>query len=285
MIEQQFDPHQPLTYVCYGRMSSEEQNPRSPNQQFDQIERTRQREGYTQWVQVDSFRDDGISGRYKRKRPGFSKMLDLIRSGLLKIDLILVDTLDRLGRLDDLQAIRDELRKRHGVLVLTADTRFADPMTTMGRLYGTMEAARASGEGRKKAHDVLRGKIDTAMMKRWPGGPPNCGYRLEAHVETLTRRNGKSIDKVYHVLVPDPSTAPIPKRIYQLAQKHGWGRNRIAKHLNRNERFVKRFGKLSESLVGSVLSNTVYKGVFRFNFLATDVEDDCRIIRRKDPIK
>jgi len=283
MIEQHFDPHQPLRYVDYGRMSREEQNPRSPDQQFDTIERTRVREGFTQWVKVASFRDDGISGRLKRKRAGFSTMIDSIRSGMLKVDLILVDTLERLGRLDDLQAIRDELRKRYGVLVLTADTRFADPMSTMGRLYGTMEAVRASSEGRKKAHDVLRGKIDTAMMKHWPGGPPNCGYRLEARIETLTRRSGKSVDKVHHVLVPDPETAPIPKRIYELAHQHGWGRSRIAKNLNRNEDFVNRFGKVSESLVGSILSNTVYKGVFRFNFLATDIEDDCRIIRRKDP--
>lgn len=31
------------------------------------------------------------------------------------------------------------------------------------------------------------------------------------------------------------------------------------------------------------MNNGIYKGVFRFNYLATDIEDDCRITRKKDP--
>ena len=280
MIITTFNPKLSFRYVRYGRMSDEQQNPRSPDQQFDEIDRTKLRQGYDNWLHVRDFRDDGISGRYIRKRPGFREMLDGIRCGLLKVDAILVDTLERLGRAHEIDDIRQELRKRHGVL--TADTGFTDPTSTVGRVYGAMEAVRASSAAAQKAHDVLRGKIDTAMLKRWPGGPPPTGYRLAARTELITRRNGKTVENIYHVLEPDPATVGIVHAIYDLAFETGWGRTRIAKELNANEAFVQQYGKVSESLVGSVMTNTIYNGLYRFNFLATDIEDDCRIIRKKD---
>ena len=282
MITTNFNPDLPLRVVRYGRMSDEEQNPRSPDQQYDDIDRTKKKQGRDNWCNVMDFRDDAISGRYNRKRPGFRQMLDSIRSGRLKIDAILVDTIERFARLEDLPSIRDELRKKYGVLILTSDTGFADPTSMVGRIYGAMEAIRASSSAAEKAHDVLRGKIDVVMMKRWPGGPPNCGYMLAARTETITRRNGKTVENVYHVLEPDPETVEIPRTVYRLAFDMGWGRTRITKHLNADSDFVQQFGKLSESLVGSIMTNTIYKGVFRFNYLATDIQDDCRIIRKKD---
>ena len=282
MISTTFNPDLPLQYVRYGRMSGEEQNPRSPEQQFDDIDRTKRKQGRDNWVHVKTYRDDAISGRYKRKRPGFRQMLDDIHSGLLKVDVILVDTLERFARLEDVVAIRDELRKKYGVLILTSDTGFADPTSMVGRIYGAMEAIRASSAAAQKAHDVLRGKIDVAMMKRWPGGPPNCGYRLAARTEMNTRRNGRTVESFYHVLEPDPATVDIPRQVYTLAYEKGWGRTRIAKHLNCDPAFVERFGKISESLVGSIMTNTIYKGDLQYNSRATDIIDDSRVIRKKD---
>jgi len=284
MITSNFDPTRPLRYVTYGRMSGEEQNPRSPDQQFDEIDRIKRKQGRDNWIHIKTFRDDAISGRFLSRRPEFRQMCDEIRSGRLDVDLILVDTIERFARLDDLPAIREELRKKHGVLVLTSDTGFADPTSAVGRIYGAVEAIRASSAAAQKAHDVLRGKIDVVMMKRWPGGPPPCGLKLEVKTETITRRNGKTIENTYHVLVPDPATEDIPKRVYELAYDNGWGRTQIARELNSDPDFVAKHGKLSESLVGWVMTNTIYKGVCRYNFLATDIEDDRRIIRKKDSI-
>jgi DNA invertase Pin-like site-specific DNA recombinase len=283
MITTTFDPDLPLVHIRYGRMSREEQNPRSPDQQFDEIDRTKRKHGRDNWVHVRDYRDDGISGRYKRKRPGFRQMLDEIRSGVLKIDAILVDTIERFARFEDLPAIRNELRKKFGVLILTADTGFADPTSTVGTVYTAVESVRSTSAAAQKAHDVLRGKIDAAQRKRWPGGPPPTGFLLAARTETITRRNGKSLENAYHVLEPDPATAEIPRRIYQLAFDHGLGRTRITRTLNADAEFVARFGKLNVSLVGSILGNQIYKGVYRFNYHATDIADDCRIIQKKDP--
>jgi len=283
MISSKLDLSLPLRYIRYGRMSDEEQNPRSPEQQFDDINRTKKKQGRDNWVHVKDYRDDAISGRYKRKRPGWRDMMDAIRCGLLKIDAILVDTIERFARLQDLDTIREELRKKYGVVILTSDTGFTDPTSMVGRIYGAMEAVRASSAAAQKAHDVLRGKIDVVMMKRWAGGDPPCGYKLEARTETITRANGKTVENVYHVLVPDPTTREIPERVYQLAYEKGWGRTRVTKALNADKAFVRRHGKVSESLVGHVMNSTTYKGTYRFNFLASDIDDDCRITQRKDP--
>ncbi len=283
MITTAYHPELPLRYLRYGRMSGEEQNPRSPDQQFDDIDRTKRKQERDHWVHVQTFRDDAISGRYKRKRPGFRAMLDGIRSGILKVDLILVDTLERFARLEELPALRDELRKKYGVLILTSDTGFADPTSAVGKVYGAIEAVRASSAAAQKAHDVLRGKIDAVMRKHWPGGPTPCGYRLAARTESNTRRNGRAVENVYHVLEIDPATVEIPRKAYQLAYENGWGRRRIAGALNADADFVRKHGKVSESLVGSIITSTTYKGRYRYNFKATDIEDDCHISQKKDP--
>ena len=71
MLNTNLDWTKPYQYVRYGRMSSDMQNPRSPEQQFDTIAGVIRRAGYP-WVHLTDYRDDGKSGRYMRKRPGHS---------------------------------------------------------------------------------------------------------------------------------------------------------------------------------------------------------------------
>jgi DNA invertase Pin-like site-specific DNA recombinase len=138
-------------------MSSDLQNERSPEQQEAEIRHRLQSLGYP-WQIVKVYTDRAKSGRLQRNRPDYQRMMDDIRSGAVVTDLILVDTLERLGRLDDMPTIRKELRDRHGVLVLTADSGFADPTTPQGRALGMVEAFRSTEDGRIKAYNVLRGE-------------------------------------------------------------------------------------------------------------------------------
>jgi hypothetical protein len=66
-------------------------------------------------------------------------MMQGITTGVVKADPILVDTLQRFGRVDEFQSIRRKLYEKHGVLVLTANTDFADPHTPQGRALGTWD--------------------------------------------------------------------------------------------------------------------------------------------------
>lgn len=282
MIATNFDPSLPLRYVRYGRMSTEGQNPRSPDQQFDEIERTKNRRGYANWRLVGEWRDDGISGRYMRKRPGFREMIESIRSGRLQVDAILVDTLERFGRAHEVETVREELRIKHGALVLTADSDFSDPTSVVGQVYGSVETFRARSAASQKAHDVMRGKLDCAALKRWPGGSPPCGYRLAIRQECRTRRNGREVESHHHVLEPDPEKTALPIKVYNIAYATGWGRMRIAKAINSDSTITAKFGRVSESLVGSIMTNPIYKGVLRFNKVRTDIQRDKRLVRKND---
>ena len=119
MISHEFDPKKPYRVYTYARMSSDKQNPRSPDQQLIEIQNLIQKLGYP-WKIVESFRDDAASGKFvERNRPGFQRMLTNTRTGVGKVDLILVDTYERLGRNTSVAPIVQELSEVHGVLVLT----------------------------------------------------------------------------------------------------------------------------------------------------------------------
>src|SRR5438552_722843 len=119
MLKNTFNPNLPLRYVRYGRMSSDQQNPRSPEQQYDTIEATKTRCGYP-WQHVADYRDDAIKGAFVQKRPGLQHMLADIRKRRITVDLVLVDTYERFGRADEMAEIRRDLVVRHGVILLTA---------------------------------------------------------------------------------------------------------------------------------------------------------------------
>jgi len=61
MLRVQFSLNKRWRVVIYARMSSDRQNPRSPEQQIATIEETIHRSGLD-WVVVKTYRDDGISG-------------------------------------------------------------------------------------------------------------------------------------------------------------------------------------------------------------------------------
>jgi DNA invertase Pin-like site-specific DNA recombinase len=274
MIRHNFDPQSSYKYVRYGRMSSDAQNPRSPDQRFQVIDDTIVKQGYP-WLYLCDYRDDGVTGKYLRRRLGFSAMLADIRSGAVQPDLILLDTSERLGRAEELAEIRRQLRVRHGVLILTADGRFADPTTPAGHVMETFENLRAVEENRIKGHQVRRGKVDAIRLNHWPGGPTPFGYKLQS---VLVERNGRQ-EVDYCLLVPDPETSWIIAKLFQLAEQTGRGQTKLAQSLNANEEIPEKFRDFSPSTVGRWLANPIYIGTLVWGDNATDIIEDVRILR------
>ncbi|MCA9252025.1 MAG: recombinase family protein [Phycisphaerae bacterium] len=272
MINFKFDPSKNYVYVRYGRMSDPSQNPRSPEQQFDEIDKEIRRGGYP-WIHVCDFRDDGVSGRYQRRRGGFTQMINDIKTGKLKVDFILCDTLERVGRHRELAALRTELQTKYGVLILTADSHFADPTSVAGEALGFFEAMRATSNAHVTAHNVRRGKKDAAKLKKWPGGPIPRGLKAQA----VMKPNADPVEVDYNTVVPDPRWASEIQRMFLLARENGWGGFRIAEHLNADPEFVAEFGEISGSSVNFILDNPIYVGTLVFNKHTTDVIDDRRV--------
>lgn len=275
MISQKVDFTKQLTFVRYGRMSDRNQNPTSPDQQFDNIDRALKRCGYDHWQELGDYRDDGISGRRVRKRTGFTRMLFDVKSGAVSPDLILVDDLDRLGRSEDLPQIRRDLYNKYGVLILDAKSNFEDPNTPQGRIYNSIEEIRAVEEGRTKAHRVMRGKRDAVSRGHWCGGKPPFGYQLEYH---STQANGLS--RPYSKLAPNPATAWIIKSLFAKADETGWGQDRLCHFLNSHPDIPDYLKPFHGSCVGSWLDQEIYTGTMVWPKVATDIISDCRVIEK-----
>lgn len=273
MIVRSIDFKQRHTCVAYLRMSTEAQNKRSPDQQMEEIQRRINQLGYP-WEIVKSYRDNGVSGRYQRKRDQYQEMLREIRVGTLQVDFVLVDTLERFGRVDDLQAIRKDLHQKNGVLVLTADSNFADPTTAQGKALVAFEAMRATDDGRIKAHNVLRGKRDAARQKQWPGGPAPFGFKLHS----ILKDNNGCQEVAYRTLVPDSEKDWIVKLLFQKAADSGWGQLRLTQFLNQHPDIPETIKPFQSSSVGYWLGNPIYVGDLRWAKYCTDVIDDARVI-------
>jgi DNA invertase Pin-like site-specific DNA recombinase len=264
--------------VLYVRMSSDKQNPRSPEQQIDEIKRRLQALGY-RWVIVKVYRDDGVSGQYLRKRHGYLQMLRELKTGLVVADLILVDTLERLGRVEELPTIRKQLFDRHGVLVLTADSNFTDPTTPQGKALGMVEAMRATEDGRVKAHNVLRGKRDAALQKHWPGGPPPFGLMLKSVLKTVNGRD--EVD--YCLLVPNPVTRWIIELLFELAERTSYGSTRLARALNGDPRIPDEYKPFQPETVAYWLDSEIYYGDLYWGENVTGIVDDTRVVEPNAP--
>jgi len=274
MLTRKYDPAQPYRYLRYGRMSSEKQNPRSPDQQFDTIDTLRARLGHP-WVHVKTYRDDGISGRFLKKRLGFQAMLRDIEVGLVKVDLILVDTLERLGRADEIGELRRKLFTGHGILVLTADSGFADPTGPSGKALGLVENIRATEDTRIKAHNVHRGKKKTAGLKWWPGGPPPLGFTLKSVMDESI-----SPPRVQSVLEPVPAQIAAVRLAFARADATGHGASRLARWWNGCPDIPDELKPISPYTMGYVLANRIYVGTLVWGANCTGVVNDTRVIEK-----
>jgi len=274
MIDQKFDPQLPYRFVAYARMSSDAQNPRSPDQQFATIKSTLQRQGYP-WVESETYRDDAISGKFVWRRPGFAEMIENIKSGHIDVDLIVVDTFERLGRSDELADIRRQLAVRYGVLVVSADTGFADPTTAMGRVMAAFESVRATEANRIKSHDVIRGKIDAIRQHHWPGGPVPFGFKLKSVFAELHGR--QVVD--YSLLIPDPQSDWIVKMLFSQAAETGWGGGRLTTALNKDSKIPDDFKPFVSATVGRWLRNPIYTGTYVWNQKSGDIVEDIRVLQ------
>jgi site-specific DNA recombinase len=275
MINEVFDPHQCHPYAGYGRMSNDSQNPHSPERQYGSLDEVLKRLKLP-WVLIKNYRDDALSGRLVGKRPGFQAMLSDIRTGIIEVDLILVDTYERVGRAEEIPSILRELRVKHGVLLLAANKNFAAPTGAEGMLLAAVEQFRATEDNRTKAHQVVSGKNLKARNGFWPGGPIPIGLKLEAVFGT--RKGIEVLDG--HKLVPDPTTAWIVQKLFQKADESKWGSTRLARWLNDDAGIPDEYKPFYSDSVAYILNNHIYQGELIWQRNATDIIADTRRVVR-----
>jgi DNA invertase Pin-like site-specific DNA recombinase len=271
MIRQVFNPMLALIFVMYARMSSKKQNERSPDQQFSEILERIDRLKYP-WKEAARYRDDGISGRKIKKRPSFQRMLNDIFLGRItpKPNLLIVDTPQRFGRTEEMQAIRKKLAD-HGVLVLTVESNFADPTGLLGKTMGLVDNIRSEEDNKTKAHDVIRGKKDAVMLGRWPGGPPPIGFSLKKIFDDSLPHG------FYSVLEPDEAVLAHVTALFVRADETGHGRRRLGQWWNANPNIPDEYKPISESQTNYILKNEIYIGRLIWGANNTDIFNDTHV--------
>ena len=278
MLRRKFDFEKPCDVVLYLRMSSDKQNKNSPKQQKAQIKKVIRSRGLP-WKIIKVYQDDAKTGLMTENRPGFTRMLHDIRNGSVVPKAILVDTIERFGRMDDLDLYRRRLFNENRVYVLSADRQFADPHAPEAKVMDSFENLRASEAGRIKAGDVYRGKLDSIEKGYWPGGPVPFGYALE--LVLVERRKGREIK--HHRLVIHTINGPIMRLVFRMAAENpSWGQDALTRWLNACEQIPDALKPFHSATVGKWLRSPIYRGTLRWSDNCTGIEDGRRLVEKND---
>lgn len=197
------------------------------------------------WMIVDRYYDEGITGTAARKRPAFMKMIEDAHCG--KFDLIITREVCRFARntVDALTVTRE--LAQIGVEVYF----ISDNIWTMdgdGELRLTIMATLAQEESRKISERVKAGQKVSREKGRLYGNGNILGYDL--------------VDGTYRI---NPEQAYVVQKIYQL-YANGWGYKRICGELLRLG-CKNAHGEVSWKVdgIGRIIRNATYKGYICYN--------------------
>lgn len=229
--------------VIYARVSSREQ----------------EREGYSIPAQLDLLRAYAAENNFDvveeftdvetAKRTGrthFNRMLTFLRKKRPSPPAILVEKTDRLYRnLKDwvsVDGIKADVHLVKEGVVLSDESRSSEKF-----VHG-IKVLMAKNYVDNLSEEVRKGMNHKAAEGHWPSSAP-IGY--------LNRREaGRSY------IVPDPERALMIRNLFELYDTGDWSVSRLARYANEQGLRGKRGGKISPSVVHSVLRNPLYGGRF-----------------------
>ncbi|MCR4713250.1 MAG: recombinase family protein [Treponemataceae bacterium] len=230
--------------VFYGRVSTEHEAQISALE--NQIQwYDDQAKAHSNWLVLDKYIDEGITGTQAKKRPAFLKMLEDARAGMF--DLIVTREVCRFARntVDTLVVTRE--LKNLGIEVYFVE----DNIWTLdgdGELRLTIMATLAQEESRKVSERVKAGQHISREKCVTYGTGNILGY-----------------DRVGHDFVINPEQAETVRMIYDMYLNDGLGSTRIARELESRGRLTGCGGtKWAGSYVARVLGNSTYAGIIAY---------------------
>ncbi len=255
--------------VIYARFSTEMQNANSTRDQIASCRAFAETKG---WQVLEAFEDAGISGA-NRGRPGYRKMMQAVKSGL--VDVVLAEGMSRLNRSQELSANLFAVCDFHGVEIHTlADGRVEEIQIGM---KGTMDALQIKRTSRE-VHRGQTGKIKDGFS----AGGLSFGYRVPIDPTTGLRRTGET--------EIDEAQALIVRRIFR-EFADGNSPRAIAHQLNEEHIPAPRGGAWKVNTIygnagrgTGILNNQLYAGTRVWNRLnyRKNPETDKRVSRKRD---
>ena len=176
----------------------------------------------------------------ERDRPELSKLLRKVQ--VYEYDGVLVTDADRLSRDMEHSAYIKKMFANYCVKLITT-TRVYDYNVQEDDLMSDMMSVLAKQEYVNTKKRLMRGKIASAKEGKWQGKTP-LGYKLDRETKKL---------------VIDEAEEPIVREIFQL-YIDGASSNEIANKFNFEGILTPMGGKYTQSRIGRILRNEVYKG-------------------------
>ena len=234
----------PRRIVFYGRVSTEHEAQLSALE--NQIQwYDDQLRCHPNWMLVERYIDEGITGTQAKKRPAFLRMLDDARAG--KFDLIVTREVCRFARntVDTLVTTRE--LKSIGVEVYFVE----DNIWTMdgdGELRLTIMATLAQEESRKVSERVKAGQYVSREKGTLYGSGNILGY-----------------DRVGDTYVINEAQAETVRMIFDMYLNEGLGTGKIAQRLTELGRLnASGLNKWSHGVISRILNNQTYMGVIAY---------------------
>ena len=240
--------------VIYIRVSSERQvKGYSLDGQKHYLAECAERRGMTV---LDTYVEEGKSGKSIEGRTEFQRMLDDIQSRKVHTDYVLVFKLSRFGRnaRDVLNSL--EFIMKYGVHLMCVEDGL-DSSTSMGKMMITILGAVAELERENIIAQSLLGREEKAKSGGWNGGFAPYGYRLV-----------KGDDKSKGKLETVPEEKAVVQLVFDMFLNRNMGYTAISGYLNRNgytrppakNAIRPSYGEWSSDHIKRMLSNPIYTG-------------------------
>ena len=248
--------------ALYARVSSDRQDvDLSVAAQLRALRDYAERNGY---LVAREYVDEAESGR-TANRPQFRRMLDEAAKPEAPFKEILVWKFSRFTRKREHAVAFKSMLRRKGVRVVSI-TEHADDSPT-GKLMEAIIESVDEFYSENLAQEVVRGMREAASRGFWVASRVPYGYRK------LMVQDGA---KKRPTLEPDPATAPVVERIFNMAES-GRGILDITRTLN-DEGIANPTGRLwSKNGVHIILRNELYTGTLVWGAAAKDKADPVRV--------
>lgn len=238
--------------AAYIRVSTEDQVEFSPDSQLKKIKEYAKHHDVI-LPEEFIFVDEGISGKYAKKRPNFMKMIGTAKTKPKPFDLILVWKFSRFARnRQDSIVYKSMLRKNFGIDVISITEQLSNDPTSI--LIEALLEAMDEYYSINLAQEVKRGMNEKFSRGGVVTSPP-FGYKM-----------GKKCFEI------DESKSQIVKMIFS-DFINGMGARQIAVKLNDMGIRSKRGNTFENRTVEYILSNPVYIGKLRRNLNGVDKSD------------
>ena len=246
----------------YTRFSSDMQDGNSTDTQVRSIQTYADSHG----MEIVAFyKDEGTSGR-SGDRAGFMQMLADIKSGRIKIEVLLVYKFSRFMRNLEESIVYKKKLESLGVKVISV-TETLPEQDAVGKLTENILGCIDQFYSNMLSGMSLEGMKQIVLRKYWPGGPPPFGYSLKK-VENAEghSRKGEIVER--NVLAVNPDEARTVKRLFEISAETGKGGHLVYLQLCQElgSQVLGRHGKpLGGRGVNDILRKKIYTGTFIYN--------------------